>query len=80
VVPHMTLDPPPHTPGVIRIGLPESRLEMPFLPLDGELLHREGSEDGNQQKPSRCRSRSILRKRNRCRSVESGLSDVRTEG
>src|SRR5215831_10376818 len=51
VVPHMTLDPPPHTLGVIQIGLPESRLEMPFLPLDGELLHREGSEDGKQQKP-----------------------------
>ena len=27
------------------------RLEMPFLPLDGELLHREGSEDGKKQKP-----------------------------
>lgn len=51
MVPHVTLDPPPHTPGVIRIGPPESRLEMPFLPLDGELLHREGSEDGKQQKP-----------------------------
>ena len=47
----MTLDPPPHTPGVIYIGLAEPRLEMPFLPLDSELLHREGSEDSKQQKP-----------------------------
>jgi len=38
----MTLDPPPHTLSVIHKGLPESRQEMPFLPLDGELLHREG--------------------------------------
>jgi hypothetical protein len=51
VPPHMTLDPPPHTLGVVHIGPPESRLEMPFLPLDGELLHREGSEDSKQQKP-----------------------------
>ena len=50
-MPHMTLNPPPHTLGVIHIGLPESRLEMPFLPLDGELLYREGSEDSKQQKP-----------------------------
>src|SRR5215475_15794526 len=35
-VPHMTLDPPPHTLGVIQIALPESRMEMPFLPLGGE--------------------------------------------
>src|SRR5215469_11095986 len=27
----MTLDPPSHTLGVIHIGLPDSRLEMPFL-------------------------------------------------
>ena len=46
MVPHMTLDPPPHTLGVIHIGLPKSRLKMPFLPLDVELLHREGGEDG----------------------------------
>jgi hypothetical protein len=49
----MTLDPPPHTLGVIHIGLPESRLEMPFLPLDGELLHREaelGSADLGRSK------------------------------
>jgi len=42
VVPHMTPYPPPHTLGVIHKGLPESSQEMPFLPLDGELLHREG--------------------------------------
>jgi hypothetical protein len=50
----MTLDPPPHTLGVIHIGLPESRLEMPILPLNGELLHREGNEDGKQQNHTPC--------------------------
>jgi hypothetical protein len=57
----MTLDPPPHVVGVIHISLPESRLEMPFLPLNGELLHREGSEDGKQQKLPETRPDAVRR-------------------
>src|SRR5262249_25078575 len=44
VVPHMILDPPPHTLGVIPIVLSKTPPEVPFLPLNREFLHREGSE------------------------------------